>query len=227
MKRSCIICNDQAIAVIVVRQRAEPENFFKMARKKAAKSGVSRPARERLRLDLPNYLPYRITTLAALVRRAFADIYRDEPGLNEPEWKVMTTLAHFGPLPSGDVGHYVTLDRVAVSRALNRLTTLGLVTRRKFPGDQRMFTVDLTPAAARIYDRMAAQALAIEEPILDVLGHREIQELLRLLDKVESCFRSPADRQRMILMRAAQDAIPSPSPRRSQNRRRSGNAVRT
>ena len=26
--------------------------------------------RERLRLDLPNFVPYRITTLAALIRRA-------------------------------------------------------------------------------------------------------------------------------------------------------------
>lgn len=204
-----------------------------MAPRKAAKSRTAR-SRERLRLDLPNYLPYRITTVAALVRRALADIYRDDPGLNEPEWKVMTTLAHFGPLPSGDVGHYVTLDRVAVSRALTRMISLGLVTRTEFPGDQRMFTVDLTPAAARIYDRMAEQALAIEEPILDELDDGEIAELLRLLDKVESCFRSPADRQRMMLTRAAKEAPDKAKPdkatprsgTRSRSRRRSRNAVR-
>jgi DNA-binding MarR family transcriptional regulator len=194
-----------------------------MARKKAAKAG---PGRGRLRLDLPNYLPYRVTTLAALVRRAFADIYRDDPGLNEPEWKVMTTLAHFGPLPSGDVGHYVTLDRVAVSRALTRLMTLGLVTRREFPDDQRMFTVDLTPAAAKIYDRMVEQLLAIEEPILDVLDHSEIQELVRLLDKVESCFRSPADRQRMMLMRAAQDETATHAASRPKTQRKARKAVK-
>ncbi len=186
-----------------------------MAPKKAAKSRNARPDNGRLRLDIPNYLPYRITTVAALVRRALADIYRDDPGLNEPEWKVMTTLAHFGPLPSADVGHYVTLDRVAVSRALIRLISLGLVTRTKFPGDQRMFIVNLTPAAARIYDRMAKEALAVEAPILDELDDGEIRELLRLLDKVESCFRSPADSQRIILTRTAQQKPKLHKPRGS------------
>ena len=187
------------------RQRGALEIESGMARK-SSKHG-SQPASRigRLRLDLPNYVPYRITSLAALIRRALADIYKDDPGLNEPEWKVMTTLAHFGPVSSGDIGTYVTLDRVAVSRALTRLLELGLATRTDNPADQRMFTVDLTPRAAKIYDRMTAQALEIEEPILTALDQTEVQELLRLLDKVESCFRSPADRRRMILMRAAQE----------------------
>jgi DNA-binding MarR family transcriptional regulator len=159
----------------------------------------------RLRLDLPNFVPYRITTLAALVRREFAKIYRDDPGLNEPEWKVLTALAHFGPLPSGDIGLYVTLDRVAVSRALTRLIDLGLATRSENPADLRMFTVDLTPRAARLYDRMSAQLLEIEERILATLDQDDVRDLLRLLDKVEACFRSPADRRRLMLMRDARE----------------------
>src|SRR6476646_8780503 len=85
-----------------------------MTTRKRSKPGAPRHRR----LDLPNFVPYRITVLATLVRRALASIYRDDPGLSEPEWKVMTTLAHYGPVPSGDIGFYVTLDRVAVSRAL-------------------------------------------------------------------------------------------------------------
>ncbi len=167
-------------------------------------------------------MPYRITTLAALVRRELAKIYRDDPGLNEPEWKVMTTLAHFGPLPSGDIGHYVTLDRVAVSRALTRLIDLGLATRSENPADQRMFTVDLTPRAARIYDRMTAQSLEIEETILATLAQDEVRELLRLLDKVESCFRSPADRRRLMLMQAARESDREPPRTRRGNASRGG-----
>jgi DNA-binding MarR family transcriptional regulator len=172
---------------------------------KGSKRAAAPLPQGRLRLDLPNYLPYRITSLAALIRRALADIYRDDPGLNEPEWKVMTALAHFGPVSSGDIGTYITLDRVAVSRALARLLELGLATRAENPEDQRTFTVDLTPQAAKIYDRMAAQALEIEEPVLAALEQNEARELLRLLDKVESCFRSPADKRRMLLMRATKE----------------------
>ncbi len=120
-----------------VRRRCDSKaaKTSKRAREHATSAG-------RLRLDIPNFVPYRITTVAALVRRELSKIYRDDPGLNEPEWKVMTTLAHFGPLPSGDIGHYITLDRVAVSRALTRLIELGLATRTENLADQRMFTVD-------------------------------------------------------------------------------------
>jgi hypothetical protein len=120
----------------------------------------------------------------------------------------------------------VTLDRVAVSRALTRLIALKLVTRREFPGDQRMFTVELTPAAARIYDRMTKQALAIEEPVFEKLDDGEITELLRLLDKVESCFRSPADQQRILLMRAAREEVAEPPGPRVRAGKRSRNTAR-
>lgn len=195
----------------------------KGSKHKVSKLAATTTSGTRLRLDLPNYLPYRVTSLAALIRRAFADIYKDDPGLNEPEWKVMTALAHFGPLASGDIGTYVTLDRVAISRALSRLLKLGLATRTENTADQRMFTVDLTPRAAKLYDRMAAQALELEDPILETLDQHEVRELLRLLDKVESCFRSPADKRRMILMRAAQEIEASPPKRtpRKPNTRRS------
>jgi DNA-binding MarR family transcriptional regulator len=157
----------------------------------------------RPRLDLPNFVPYRITVLATLMRRALAEIYRDRPGLTEPEWKVMTTLAHYGPVASGDIGLYVTLDRVAVGRALAGLMRLGLATRTKNVADQRTFMVALTALAERAYDRMAAEALALEARILAGLRPRDVRTLVTLLDKVETSLRSPADQRRLRLMQTA------------------------
>jgi DNA-binding MarR family transcriptional regulator len=154
----------------------------------------------RLRLDLPNFIPYRITVLATLMRRALAEVYRDRPGLSEPEWKVMTTLAHYGPLPSDDIGRYMTLDRVAVSRALARLMKLGLATRTRNVADQRTFMVALTAQAERRYDRMAAQASALETRILTGLRRKDVRTLLTLLDHIETSLRSPVDRQRLRLI---------------------------
>jgi DNA-binding MarR family transcriptional regulator len=154
----------------------------------------------RLRLDLPNFVPYRVTVLATLMRRALAEIYRDNPGLTEPEWKVMTALAHYGPVPSGDLGYYVTLDRVAVGRALARLMRMGLATRTKNAADRRTFMVQLTAQAERAYDRMAADALALESRILADLRPKDIRTLVTLLDKVETSLRTPTDRRRLRLM---------------------------
>ena len=160
---------------------------------------------DHLRLDLPNYVPYRISIVAALVRRSLSDIYRHHPGLTEPEWKVMTTLAHYGPLLSGDIGLYVTLDRAAVSRSLARLIEKGLASRTESKRDQRMFLVDLTPEAAEMYDDMARHALEIESRILETLEPDDIRQLLLLLDKVESCFRGYADRRRTSLISTARE----------------------
>jgi DNA-binding MarR family transcriptional regulator len=175
--------------------------------------------RRRLRLDLPNFVPYRITVLATLVRRALAEIYRDDPGLSEPEWKVMTTLAHYGPVPSGDIGAYVTLDRVAVSRALARLMKLGLATRSKNAADQRTFMVDLTARAGRIYDRMAADTMALEQRLLSGLRPKDVRTLLTLLDDMEIKLRSPADARRLALMQGAGTA-PEDTPGGKRRRRR-------
>jgi DNA-binding MarR family transcriptional regulator len=197
-----------------------------MAAKRTGRAGQRKSSDGRLRLDLPNFVPYRVTTLAALIRRALAEIYRDDPGLNEPEWKVLTTLAHFGPLPSGDISHYVTLDRVAVSRALARLIDLGLASRSENTADQRMFTVDLTDQAARVYDRMAAHALEVEAPILTALEPEEVRELLRLLDKVEACFRSPADRRRFLLMQPTREHAERAAPAAHTRRVRAAGKVK-
>ena len=167
----------------------------------------------RLRLDLPNFVPYRITVLATLVRRALAEIYRDAPGLTEPEWKVMTTLAHYGPLASGDIGLYVTLDRMAVSRALARLMKLGLATRTRNADDQRTFMVDLTARAARTYDRMAADALALETRMLKGWPQKDVRRLLAALDTIETSLREPEDRRRLLLMQKG------PAERKGRRRR--------
>src|SRR5262249_53460987 len=144
----------------------------------------------RLRLDLPNFVPYRVTVLATLMRRALAEIYRDNPGLTEPEWKVMTALAHYGPVPSGDLGHYVPVDRGAAGPALARLMRMGLATRTKNAADRRTFMVELTAQAARVYDRMAAEALALQSRILAGLRPKDVRTLVTLLDKVETSLRT-------------------------------------
>jgi len=160
-------------------------------------------AMDHFRLDLATFVPYRISILATLIRRALGEIYRDDPGLTEPEWKVLTTLAHKGPLPSGDIGLHMTLDRMAISRALSRLIELKLVGRAPFEHDQRMSEVNLTPHGSRTFDKLARQAAAIEDAILAPLDRAEVTEFLRLIDKIETNFRAHGNPRRPTLIHTA------------------------
>jgi DNA-binding MarR family transcriptional regulator len=174
--------------------------FRRKIRMSKAKKDISSSS-SRIRLDLPRFAPYRITVLASLVRRRLATIYADDPGLTEPEWKVMTTLAHFGPMSSADVRRFLTLDRVAVSRALLRLIEFGLVARTENLEDLRMSIVRLTETAERIYDRMAREALVIEADILADLDAAERKVFLKLLERIEARMREEEDRERTLLMK--------------------------
>ena len=95
---------------------------------------------------------------------------------------------------------------------------LGLVTRARNASDQRTFMVDLTAPAARLYDRMAADTLALEARMLDGLRPTDVRNLLTLLDTIEATLRSPADQRRLLLMRskaaAAEGVAPASRPRR-------------
>jgi len=169
------------------------------ARTSTQKDSAARK-RPRLTLPLPRFLPYRISILSALIGRAIGESYRTNPGLSAPEWKVMSVLAYYGAMPSGDIGRYVTLDRTAISRALARLAELGFVNRMPNRRDQRMFLVDLTAAGIKVYDRIAPEALRIEAAILKSLTADELTELYRLFDKIEDYFRCQLDPRRPALV---------------------------
>ena len=190
-----------------------------------AKRTAGASAAPHLRFDLPNFVPYRISILATLMRRALSEIYRDDPGLTEPEWKVLTTLAHDGPLPSGDIGLHMTLDRMAISRALAQLIKLKLVDRAPFERDQRMSQVNLTTYGSRVFDGLARKAAAIEDSILKTLDATEVSEFLRLINKIEMNFRAHGNPRRPTLIHTATAISRSESgeavkvPRRKQSRK--------
>jgi DNA-binding MarR family transcriptional regulator len=174
------------------------------AMKKTGTARQSTPADSGpFRFDLATFVPYRISILATLIRRALAEIYRDDPGLTEPEWKVLTTVAHMGPLASGDIGLHMTLDRMAISRALARLIKLKLIARAPLERDQRMTEVQLSDYGERIFSALARQAAAIEEVILSPLSKAESTEFLRLIDKIEMNFRAHGNPRRPTLIHTA------------------------
>ncbi|MDF2116453.1 MarR family transcriptional regulator [Roseiarcaceae bacterium H3SJ34-1] len=140
----------------------------------------------RSRWDMSTFIPYKVSILATHFRQAIAGLYRPALGITEGEWKVLVTVAHYGPLASSDIGAHMTLDRMAVSRALNRLIELGLVRRRPHASDQRISTVSLTASGERSFDILAREAAALERKALQHFSTAEKTELLRLMEKLEA-----------------------------------------
>jgi len=138
------------------------------------------------RWDMSSFVPYKVSILATHFRHAIAQLYKPALGIAEGEWKVLVTVAHYGPLASSDIGAHMTLDRMTVSRALNRLIDLGLVRRRPHASDQRISTVSLTASGERSFDTLARQAAELERKALRHFSSAEKTELLRLISKLEA-----------------------------------------
>src|SRR6266446_6863458 len=91
----------------------------------------------------------------ALERLAIQSIESSEVGLSD--FAVMEMLLHKGPQPVNQIGRRVELTSGAITTAVDRLESLGLVTREAHPSDRRARIVRLTTAgkkqAAKIFAR--------------------------------------------------------------------------
>src|SRR2546427_3235504 len=89
-----------------------------------------------------------------LQRLATRSIESSEVGLSD--FGVMEMLLHKGPQPVNEIGRRIELTSGAITTAVDRLESRGLVTREAHPSDRRARIVRLTAAG----QKEAAKAFA-------------------------------------------------------------------
>ena len=117
-----------------------------------------------------------------LQRVATRSIQSSDAGLSD--FAILEMLLHKGPQPVNEIGRRVELTSGAISTAVDRLESRGLVTREAHPSDRRARVVRLTAAgeehAARIFaDHKAAMDLAA-----CALSKSERATLIKLLKRL-------------------------------------------
>lgn len=135
-------------------------------------------------LVLDRFLPYRLSVLANTVSRAIARLYADRFGITIPEWRVLAILGDAGPASSADIRARTAMDKVQVSRAIQRLVDARLVSRRTDPGDRRRATIAMTAKGLGVYREIVPLALSREAILLDGFTAEERRVLARLLDRL-------------------------------------------
>src|SRR5437660_10287056 len=89
----------------------------------------------------------------SLQRLAIRSIESAEGGLSD--FAVLEMLLHKGPQPVNEIGRRIELTSGAITTAVDRLESRGLVTRESHPSDRRARIVRLTAAgkkhAAKIF----------------------------------------------------------------------------
>src|SRR6185295_4793135 len=102
-----------------------------VALKKAAKSTAAE------RLILERFLPYRLSILSNRVSRAIAARYAKTFDLTIPEWRIIAVLGRRPGLTAKEVAEATEMDKVAVSRAVAKLTTSRRISAEAHDEDGR------------------------------------------------------------------------------------------
>ena len=117
-----------------------------------------------------------------LQRLATRSIESSEVGLSD--FAVMEMLLHKGPQLVNEIGRRVELTSGAITTAVDRLESLGLVTREAHPSDRRARIVRLTTEG----EKQAAKIFAGHKTVMDLaasgLSKSERATLIGLLKKL-------------------------------------------
>lgn len=136
-------------------------------------------------LKLQEFLPYRLSVLSNRISRAIADRYEEQFDISLPEWRVIAVLGESSEVSAGFVAQKTAMDKVAVSRAVNKLIDSGLLVRQFANEDKRRSVLSLSDKGTRIYSQVAPLALDYENRLIEQLSKEDQVILEELLGKLE------------------------------------------
>lgn len=136
------------------------------------------------RLELPRFLPYRLSVLSNLVSGAIAAGYSQRFGLGIPEWRVMAVLAIEPGLSAAEVASRTAMDKVAVSRAVATLLRTGRLERVRSPSDRRRSELRLSAAGRSVYADIVPVALDYEARLVGALDDADRIALDRIWSRL-------------------------------------------
>lgn len=143
------------------------------------------PAYPKEFLDLSRHLPYHFGMLTNLIRRATTEIFIQKSKLSGREWRVLCMIGIKGPLQPAEVADLTGMDRATITRAADRLSTMGFIERNKDLHDGRKITLLLTTEGAAKCDKIFPQMRERGQRFEAMLSAEELTTLYTILNKIQ------------------------------------------
>ena len=153
------------------------------------------PMSIRLQRELKKKRPFDVPAQAAalgLMRTndqlqiRFARLFR-QYGLTPSQYNVLRILRGEGaPLPILEIAERTVTVVPGITGLIDRLEAAGLVERKRCAEDRRVVYVALTDKAIKILAKMDRPLVELHEKLMGHMSSAEINELIRLLDKVRA-----------------------------------------
>jgi MarR family transcriptional regulator, 2-MHQ and catechol-resistance regulon repressor len=105
-------------------------------------------------------------------------------GLTEPQFGVLETLGHLGPMLTGELGRKRLVSGGNVTVVVDNLMKQGLVERKVCTEDRRQIYVQLSTKGRRLFEKIFPKHADFIVSLVGILSEEEQQELGRLLKKL-------------------------------------------
>lgn len=137
-------------------------------------------------LYLPRFLPYRLTKLSGMISRSLAAKYSKLFDLTIAEWRIVALLGSHPGLTAREIAPLASLDKVSISRAVERLTKSGRLEKRVLEGDRRSAALFLTKAGKATLTEIIPLAQSYEDQLLAEFSAEEIEVLDSFLNRLDA-----------------------------------------
>jgi DNA-binding MarR family transcriptional regulator len=132
-----------------------------------------------------DFLLYRLPGVARRVSAICASEYYAEFGMKVPEWRLLAQIGRFGNISPKELSDKMSMDQVAVSRAIYKCLGRGFVREIANPLDRRSKVLTLTSQGRAFLTRFFPRACALAERMEQGLSAGEVETLKLLLNKLD------------------------------------------
>ncbi len=136
-------------------------------------------------LKLEDFLPYRLSVLSNTVSRGISAAYVKRFGLSIREWRIIAVLGRYPGLSAAEIVKRTAMDKVAVSRAVARLTGNGRLERSQSNADKRRSVLALSTEGERLFAQISPLAKSYEERLLKCLAREDREKLSDILHNLQ------------------------------------------
>ena len=112
----------------------------------------------------------------------------DQPlvDLTIPEWRIVALLGSHPGLTAREIAPLASLDKVSISRAVERLVKAERVEKRTLDGDRRSAALYLTEAGKTCLGEIIPIAQHYEDQLLESFTPEEIEQLDGFLNRLDA-----------------------------------------
>ncbi|HBE71508.1 MAG TPA: MarR family transcriptional regulator [Planctomycetaceae bacterium] len=121
-----------------------------------------------------------------LLENRLARLFR-EHGLTLTQYNVLRILRGEGqPMPCLEVAERMIQVAPAITRVVDQLLKLKLITKTQSSSDRRVFEIELTPAASKLLTKMDQPVLDLHASLLSSVKQSDLRAMIRTLEIVRS-----------------------------------------